>query len=287
MNFVKNSLRKILSLIAVPLLVAFAVIFTSLQTSQQKDTDAIKQMKSKHTKIYTFPKGEKEYYQGHKIFDKLQKYNAKGLITQSFQYKSDTLFSYTNYYYDTSNLLIKSKEFNSDNTPYLTIKYTHDKNGFVTRADYLRNTQKQYDDHRNPVEVEFEKYYKNLFTYIIYINDFMGNVLEEKYYTSDKRLSFKYTFKYDFRYNKIETKFYNRKGSVSWRKKMKYNKEGFLTQYKLYMNNRPALLSKFKYQLDSNKNWIKRVETRKLYNNFFAYDIKDNTIVTENEIEYY
>ncbi len=287
MNLYKNSLKNVLCVNAIPLLIAMVLAILNPQTNIQKNTDDRVQIKSKHTKIYIFPKGEKEYYQGHKIFDKLQKYNTKGLVTQSFQYKDDTLFSYINYYYDTSNLLLESKEFNSDNTLYLSIKYTHNKKGFVTRADYLRNTQKQYDDHRNPVEVEFEKYYKNLFTYIVYVNDFMGNVLEKRYYTDDDRLSFKYTFKYDFRYNKIEIKFYNNKGSVSWRKKMKYNKEGLLTQYKLYMNNRPALLSKFRYQLDSNKNWIKRVETRKLYNNFFAYDIKDNTIVTENEIEYY
>ena len=129
--------------------------------------------------------------------------------------------------------------------------------------------------------------YKKLYTYIVYINDFMGNVIEAQYYTADNKLSFKYSYRYDFRYNQTEIKYYNNKGSVSWRKKLKYDKEGYLVQYKLYMNNRQALLSKVRYQFDQNNNWINCTETRKRYDNFFAYDVTDNTLFMVRKLDYY
>ncbi|RLD89127.1 MAG: hypothetical protein DRJ09_07140 [Bacteroidetes bacterium] len=244
-------------------------------------------IKSNHQTIFSVPKGEKDYNKKYLIFDQITHFNKKGLITQTFQYKSDTLFCYTSYYYDTNNILLSCEEYNSDNSLYLTINYTHNHKGFVTRADYIRSSQKHYDDHRNPVDVEFEKYYKKLYTYIVYINDFMGNVIEAQYYTADNKLSFKYSYRYDFRYNQTEIKYYNNKGSVSWRKKLKYDKEGYLVQYKLYMNNRQALLSKVRYQFDQNNNWINCTETRKRYDNFFAYDVTDNTLFMVRKLDYY
>ncbi len=260
--------------------------FTMLYFQPGK-SDKLTPVKSIHQTIYTLPKGEKVYDNQYLIFNNKVLYDKKGMVRQTIQYKNDTLFSYTNYYYDTNNLLLKSMEYNSDNTLYLAISFIHDEGGFIIRANYSRTNQKLFDDYRNPVEVEFEKYYHNLFTYVVYKNDFMGNVLEELYYTHDNKLSFKYTYHYDFRYNKTEIKYYNKKGSVSWRKKLKYNKDGLVVQFMLYMNNRPALLSKFKYVYDNSHQWVKRTETRKLYPNFFAYEVKDNTLITLREIEYY
>lgn len=276
------------SKVFVPLLLLLFCSFTYIRNNNQTpETESVTTIKRIHQTIFSLPKGDKVYDTSNLIFDETLQFNKKGLINQAVQNKSGTLFSYTHFHYDTSNFLLNSKEYNSDNTLYLTINYTHDKKGFITRADYIRTNQKLFDDHRNPVEVEFEKYYQNLYTYIIYINDFMGNVIEKRYYTADNKLSFKYTYRYDFRYNKTEIKYYNNKGSVSWRKKIKYNKEGLMTQYILYMNNRPALLSTFRYLYDNYHNWVKRTESRKLYNNFFAYEVKDNTLITQREIEYY
>ena len=271
---------------AVLLLLSYSFTIANTGNPWQKSKSAAA-IKSIRQNIFSEPKGERAFSNKHLIFDQISHYNKKGIVTQTFQYKNDTLFSYTNYYYDTTGVLTSSKEFNSDNSPYLTIHFTHDKKGFITRADYIRSGQKHYDDHRNPVEVEFEKYYQNLFTYIIYVNDYMGNVLEAQYYRADNKLSFKYTYRYDFRYNQTEIKYYNNKGSVSWRKKLKYDKNGHLIQYKLYMNNRQALLSKLSYQFDQNNNWINRTETRKRYDNFFAYDVTDNTFITVRKIDYY
>lgn len=221
------------------------------------------------------------------ISDKYSLYDTMTNIIKTFQYKNDTLFSYTTFTYNDDNKLIRSDEFNSDGSLYLSITYTIDSKGFITRATYHRTTQKRYDRERNPVDVEFYKYYKDLFAYITFTNDFKGNVLEKRYFTSDNNLAFSYTFKYDYKYNATEIKYYNSHQSVSWRKKNKYNQDNNLIESTLYLNNRIALRSKFEYVLDYNRNWVKQIEKRKLYDNFYADDISDNTIITIRDIKYY
>jgi len=206
---------------------------------------------------------------------------------KSYQYRNDTLFSYTIYKYNIENILIQSEEYNSDGSLFLRINYYSNKKGFITKAIYQRSSQKRYDDRRNPIAVEFYKYYQDLFSKIIYENDFKGNVLQAKYFKPDNTLSFKYTYKHDYRYNTTEVKYYNGKGSVSWRKKINYNLKGLPINYKLYRNNRLALSAKISYSFNRFNDWTIRKETRKLYGNFFAYDISDNTLITIRDIEYY
>lgn len=206
---------------------------------------------------------------------------------KAYQYRNDTLFSYTIYKYNIENVLIQSEEYNSDGSLFLRINYYSNKKGVITKAIYQRTSQKRYDDRRNPVDVEFYKYYSDLFTKIIYETDFKGNVLQAIYFKPDNTLSFKYTYKHDYRYNKTEVKYYNNKGSVSWRKNISYNQKGLPISYKLYMNNRVALSAKISYTFNRFNDWTIRKETRKLYGNFFASDITDNTLITTRNIEYY
>ncbi|HIE16311.1 MAG TPA: hypothetical protein EYP69_05250, partial [Bacteroidales bacterium] len=158
MNYSRKNWKNTLYINAIPLFLIAIIFFISEKTDRQQNTDDLIQIKSIHSKIYSFPKEEKKYTEGNLIFNKFFKYTINGLLNQTFQYKTNTLFSYTNYYYDTNNLLMQSKEYNSDNTLYLIINYTHDKKGFVTRADYIRTDQKLFNGHRNPVNVEFEKF---------------------------------------------------------------------------------------------------------------------------------
>ncbi len=135
--------------------------------------------------------------------------------------------------------------------------------------------------------MEYDKYYQNLFTSIICKNDFKGYILEEKYITQNGTLSFKLLYNYDYKYNRVGIKYYNKSGHVSWRKKLKYDSLGNAMESKLYESNRLALVSKFEYEFDMNNNWIKRIETRKLYDNFFADNLNENSHTTIRKIEYY
>ena len=214
-------------------------------------------------------------------------FNTEGNKQKTYIYKNEKLFSYIIYNLNHNNILISQYEYNPDSNLYLTITYVHDKNGFKTEALYNRVLQKSYDSQRLSLAVEFDKYYNNLFTRINYKNDFKGYVVEEKYLTEDSTLSFMYTYKHDYLNNKVEIKYYNSKGNESWRQKLKYNSAGKVVENKLYMGNRIAMISKYKYEYDQCKNWIKLIETRKLFDNFFSEDLSGNTIITDREIEYY
>lgn len=221
------------------------------------------------------------------LISNLTYYDPEGKKIKVTEYKNGLLFSYMNYIYNQDSVITNVNEYNADNTLYLTITYSTNEKGTVTKADYNRLLQKTFDDNRRSIDVEYEKYYQNLFTYVKYKSDFKGNILEESYYTGNNRLSFKYINKYDFKYNKVEIKYYNKSGNLSWRKKLKYNAKGDVTESKFYESNRLALVSKYEYEYDHNSNWTKCTETRKLYDNFFANDLSDNTIITTRTIEYY
>ncbi len=282
-----SKLMKNLTPTILPLLL---LLCSSYIHSQQTDIndynvlgDVVSIMETKYYVPMTDDNFENEtlVYQTHTIF------NTEGNKQKSSINKSGTLFSYVVYNYDHNNIQIGKYEYNADSSLYLTITFKRDKNGFKTEALYNRILQKTYDSQRLSLEVEFDKYYNNLFTRIVYINDYKGHVTEEKYLTEDNILSFMYTYKYDYLNNKIEIKYYNSKGIPSWRQKLKYNSMGRVIQSKLYKGNRIAMTSKYSYENDQCENWIKRIETRKLFDNFFSYDLSRNTVITNRIIEYY
>ncbi len=214
-------------------------------------------------------------------------FNTEGNKQKTSEYKNGELFTFTNYNYNQANNIISSNEFNADGSPYLDVTYTSNDDGTEVYAVYNRKLQKAFDDKRNSIEIEFAKYYTKLFTSIYYKNDHKGYTLEEKYFTEDSSLSHKYMYKYDYKYNKVEIKYYNSSGNVSWRKKIKYDVDGNITEVKLFESNRIAMVSKFEYEFDQYKNWIKREETKKLYDNFFSINLDDNTVITTRVIKYY
>ncbi len=221
------------------------------------------------------------------VSDKYTSYSNKGNKLKTSIFKEGILFSYIIYNYDNQDIITSSKEYNADKSLYLTISYNCNDKGIITEAFHNRILQKAYDDDRFSIDVEYDKYYQNLFTHAKFKSDFIGNILEERYFTQTGNLSFKILNKYDYKYNKVEVKYYNNSGKVSWRKKFKYDLAGNVIESKLFESNRLALVSKFEYEFDQNNNWKKRVETRKLYDNFFADNLNDNTLITVRKIEYY
>ena len=271
------------------LFVLIGVLFSSAVFSQVDDNLNIAlsgKIKSVRETIYSLPAGS-ETADRSILSDELHIYNTKGYKTKTISYRNDTLFSYTDYSLQGDTILLESKEYNSDNSLYLSIVYTSDENGFITNAQYFRDYQKSFDDERKKIDVEYDKYYQRLFTSIDYKNDYKGYVLSSVYSTDKGSLYCKYLHKYDYKYNRVETKYYNNRGKLSWRKKIKYNQDGFILESKLYESNRIARKSEFSYSTDSSGNWIERTEKRQLYDNFFAYNLNDDTVVTIRRIEYY
>lgn len=274
------------------LLVLLAILLSGFLTAQIQKTDVVHtdnygKVKSVRETIYS--RSNKPGYSGSDSItsDKFITFYPDGKKQKISIYKLGTLFSYTVYNYNEQNVKISCKEYNADNSLYLTITFTSNEDGLITKADYDRLSQKSYDDERYSIDVEYDKYYQNLFTNIIFKNDYKGNILEEKYITQNGALSFKILNNYDYKYNRVGIKYYNNSGNVSWRKKLKYDSKGNVIESKLFESNRLALVSKFEYEFDNNNNWIKRIETRILYDNFFADNLNNNTLTTIRKIEYY
>lgn len=243
-------------------------------------------IKSIHERVYSVEKGS-EISENNMLSDQLNLYNKYGYKIKTIHYKNDTIFATIVYELQDDTLLLSSKEYNSNGSLYLSISYYSNNKGHITKAVYDRHNQKAYDDNRKLIDVEFDKYYSGLFTIIEFENDYKGNVLKSTYITNNNSLYCKYLHRYDFKFNRIETKFYNNKNKLSWRKKMKYNNDGFVYEIKLFESNRIARKSEINYTTDSNGNWIKKVEKRELFPNFFAYNLTDATIITNRIIKYY
>lgn len=277
--------KSIILLLLIGLLQSFS--FIHFQKNDLEKSCLSGEIKSIRETSYSMSNNSESKGEENIISDNLTIYNPDGNKLKTSNYKNGALFSYIVYNYDQQGFITGSNEYNADGSMYLTISYSGDENGNITKAKYDRILQKTYDADRSSIDVEYDKYYQNLFTNISFENDFKGNILVEKYFSENGRQTFKILNKYDYKYNKVEVKYYNTSGNVSWRKKLKYDVEGNTNEVKLFESNRLALVSKFEYEFDQYDNWTNRIESRKLYDNFFADDLNDNTIISIRKIEYF
>jgi len=209
-------------------LMFLTTLLTSFSIAQHQKTDRANahlngKVKSIRETTYSTSNKSKDASTGTIISDKYTLFNDEGNKQKISIYKEGILFSYIVNYYNQNNVTTSSTEYNADNSPYLTIIYKCNDKGIITEAIYNRILQKAYDDERFSIDVEYDRFYQNLFTSVTFTTDFIGNILEEKYFTQKGNLSFKIMNKYDYKYNKVEVKYYNNSGNVSWRKKLKYD----------------------------------------------------------------
>lgn len=270
----------------------FIVLYLSITSIFGQKTDLEKadlngKVKSVRETVYSIPKSPKGNPVLEIIIDNIHHYNELGNKTKSYYHKGDTLFSYSICNYNDRNELSTINEYNSDGSNYLIINFASDDKGIIVSANYNRKSQKAYDDERKSIDIEYDKYYQQLFTRVIFKNDFKGYVIEATYLTANNKLAYRYTYKYDYKYHLVETKFYNNSGKVSWRKTMKYNSDGNLKASKYFESNRIAQTSTYDLESDQYSNWINCKESRVLHDNFFADGLNDNTIITVRKIEYY
>ncbi len=217
----------------------------------------------------------------------IEAYDRNGRMLELQKLKNHKLFSRINYHYTDEGVLDYSTETNPDGSRFLNITYKYDENGFLRSKRFNRAEQRKYDSERRKTEVEYEQYYNNLFTEVLYKCDYKGYKLEEEFLKQNGELSFKQTYKYDYKYHLVELKYYNSKGQAEKRVKYRYNQEGDVLESKTFISNRPALISSFSYTYDEHGNWIGRTEKRKPADNFLASDIDTSNILTQRIIAYY
>lgn len=237
--------------------------------------------------IYQLPDDQNNFGNGNTTSDIVYYYDQSGNRSKTVQYKNGKVFSYTNYVYDNDTVLTEINEYNPDGSLYLAISVECDNNKSITQAKYNRDFQKSYDDNRKSIDVEYDVYYQNLFTKVVYQNDFKGYVTSAIHLTEDSSLAYSYYYRYDYKYNLTEIKYYNNSGKLSWRETRKYNNDSTLKKTNYYESNRIALSSVYEHEFDNINNWVKRVETRTLHDNFFSDGLTDDQFITVRKITYY
>jgi len=221
------------------------------------------------------------------ISDRLLSFNKEGYLIETKVFKAGQLFSTIVYHYDTNNYPLGFKEYNADGSIYLEAVYMTDENGYISEAIYDRSMQKAFDQRRTEIDIEYEKYYNNLFRRVIFKNDHKGRVLEEIYLKPDSSLAYKLLHRYNFRGKLKENKYYNSAGNLSWKKIFRYGEKGFVSEIRMYISNYLALTSTFTYRVDANENWTYRRELRRKQNNIYTTELSEKTRVTKRIITYY
>lgn len=202
-------------------------------------------------------------------------------------FRNGAIYSTLTYFYDSINVPKNAIDRNTDGSIYLSIEYRIDENGFVNEEIYNRDAQKSFDNERKTIEVEFFKYYNNLFTKLVIKNDFTGRVLEQTFIKYNGELSFKYRHEYDYKGNCTTTKYFNANGSLSWQTKFQYDNHNRLKIKKLFKNNYLAQTTNYTYEMDGNENWIERKGTAKVVNNIFGQLLQNKTEITLRTINYF
>ena len=133
----------------------------------------------------------------------------------------------------------------------------------------------------------YEIIQNDIFTKVLYKNEYRGYCIEENYLKADSSLSFKFVDKYDFRGNKLESGYFHGNGRLSWMTKYKYDRYDNLIESRVFKSNRIAVLSEYKYQFDVAGNWMIRKENREVHVNILTAGLEQSDTVTERIIEYY
>lgn len=214
-------------------------------------------------------------------------YNENGFENEVITYESGSVSSTAVCHFDTEGKPDFVKVFDPDGTIKYTVSYKYNDKGFRTEAEFHWKDQQFYDEYKEKTENYFELFERNVYSRIIYTNDYRGFFTEEKYLRDDSSISYHYTHRYDIHGNKLVMSYFNSSGRTSWLTKYKYNRANIMTESRVYKSNRIAVTSKYSYQFDERGNWTSRLEKREVVDNVLTQFFQRGDFLTERVIEYY
>ncbi len=177
-------------------------------------------------------------------------------------------------------------EYDSKDRLYLTVTFVHD-DGLVVEENFDRSLQKMYDDKRREIDVEYHKYYQNLYTKVVYDHNFHGRVTSAKFLNPDGSLDFRYEYTINYKGHLVGTSYYNADNKLSWKEKFTNDLTGNPVQIQRFENNRLSSNTIVEYEFDDHGNWISRVETVENLPDVFGDAPEAGSTITIREIEYY
>jgi len=223
----------------------------------------------------------------HIIFQKYTLFDLNGYEYENTIYKNGDIFLTSNYLFGIDGKQVELNEYNPDGTLNLNVTYKYDDKGFRSEGNYRWSEDRKIGEIAEHTDYYYEIIQNDLYTKVLYMNEYRGYCTEENYLKADSTLSFKFIFKYDFRGNKLESGYFHGNGRLSWMTKYKYDRYDHLIESRVYKSNRIAVISGYTYQFDTAGNWVIRNEDRKVFVNILTAGLDRANTVTERIIEYY
>jgi hypothetical protein len=221
------------------------------------------------------------------LFHKYTSFDNYGYETETILYIDGEIFLKSEYLFGADGKQREMNETNPDGTPNLNVTYKYDDKRFRTEAIYNWADDRKIGEISEHTDYYYEIIQNDIFTRVLYTNEYRGYCTEENYLKADSSLSFKIAAKYDFRGNKLESGYYHGNGRLSWMTKYKYDRYDNLIESRVYKSNRIAVLSKYKYQFDGMGNWVVRKEDREVSVNILTEGLERANTITERTITYY
>ena len=221
------------------------------------------------------------------MYQKYMAFDQDGYLVESALYQDGKEFLVSKYSFGPNGKQAEMNEYNGDGSLNAHVLYTYDKKGNRTRADYQWAEQREIGEFIGNTDYYYEILNNDIYTKVIYKNEYRGYCTEEHYLRADSTLSFKFISKYDFRGNKLETGYYHESGRLSWMTKNKYDKYDNLVESRVYKSNYIAVLTHYAYQFDDVGNWTVRSEDREVHVNILTAGLEQGNMVTQRKIEYY
>jgi len=221
------------------------------------------------------------------LYQKYTLFDLNGYETESTLFANGNEFLSSKYLFGADGKQVEMDEYNPDGTLNLHVTYKYDKKGFRSEANFIWSEDRKIGEMTETKDYYYEIIQNDIYTSVLYKNEYRGYCIEEDYLKADSSLSFKFVAKYDFRGNKLESGYFHKSGKLSWMTRYKYDRYDNLIESRVYKSNRIAVLSRYKYQFDLAGNWVIRNESRQVYVNVLTAGLDRANTVTERKIEYY
>jgi len=224
------------------------------------------------------------------VYHKYTVFDQNGYETETILYEQSKEYLISKFRFGQDGKPLEMSEHNPDGTLNLLVTYDYDDKGNIIEANYQWGNERKIGEIGEIAEntdYYFEIIQNEIFTKVLYTNEYRGYCTEEEYYKADSSLSFKFIYKYDIHGNKLESGYYHGNGRLSWLTKYKYDRYNNLIESRLFKSNRIAVFSKYEYQFDETGNWISRKENRDVHLNILTAGLDRNDMLTERIIEYY
>jgi hypothetical protein len=224
---------------------------------------------------------DKIMYQKFILFDRF------GYEAETKLFKNGDIFLSSVYLFGNDGKQVEMNEYHPDGTLNLNVTYVYNDKGFLSEANYIWAENRIIGEICENTDYYYEIIQNDLFSRVVYINEYRGYCVEEHYVKADSSLSFKFVAKYDIHGNKLESGYFHGNGRLSWMTKYQYDRYNNLIESRVFKSNRIAVLSEYDYQFDSYGNWVVRKEKRKVYVNILTEGLERANTITERTIEYY